>query len=89
MDTKDMWEKTGNWLFGHCLEASSELRLANDMGPDKEAQVLIHEVMHAICENNGVKMSEKDTRIVSNVLFCVIRDNPDFTHYLMKAGMNE
>jgi len=86
MPAKDMWEKTGMSLFGHCLEASSELRLATEMEPDKEAQVLIHEVMHAVCENNGIKMSEKDTRVASNVWFCVLRDNPEFVEYIMKAG---
>jgi len=46
---------------------------------------LVHEILHAIDYYLGENLSERVVTSVSNMLFAVLKDNPDVVAYLLEA----
>jgi len=51
----------------------------------RQQEVLLHEVIHAVDFNAGLKLSEETTTTLANGLLAVMRDNPKFVRFLTRA----
>ncbi|TXM68179.1 hypothetical protein [Methylobacterium sp. WL120] len=83
--------KTGN--SGYCDDGALEIGLLDAMPPQRQAEVLLHEVLHAcfnIADLRGGPMPEEE-KIVTTLTFQMLgvyRDNPDLMAWLdQKFGM--
>lgn len=73
-----------NGRFGECDRHHMVIRVRADLGPQKKAEVLLHEVLHA-CYDVGCLSGDDEEKIVSifgNQLAQVWRDNPDFVQFM-------
>lgn len=65
--------------YGDCNHRREVIRLSRDMSVGRETEVLIHEIMHAICHVYGYNddMKEEDTvTCISKGFAQVLMDNP-------------
>jgi len=54
-----------------------EIRIHKDMAISKQEEVLLHELVHIICDLCKFDMSEEDTGRFGVVLHQIWKDNPD------------
>lgn len=73
--------------LGMCDRCSNTILLMTGMVPQKEAEVLLHEVVHAAYDGSGLNTNhERSEEQIVNVLgymwLQLIRDNPALMEYL-------
>lgn len=86
LPSEQLWKDSGMDLLGHCYYQRSELRVLEGLADDKTAMIVLHEAIHAIAEDAGSDLKERQVRAVCNGVFNLLRDNPDFALYLLTAG---
>ncbi len=72
----------GNW--GLCDRCTLTILVAEGLHPMREAEVLLHEVLHAAYDTGHAGATEGEEAMVSTLgyqLSQVIRDNPDLMRY--------
>ncbi len=81
-------EAVASNLLGYCDNVKTYIKIADGLNYQLRAEVLLHEVMHAIFRQAGVDAApEAEEKIVSGMtygLIGVIRHNPDFMPYLKR-----
>lgn len=70
-------------LFGDCDITADRIRFAAEQTPQSMRDTLLHETTHAIDETLGLGMTEQQVSNVATVLLAVLRDNPQFTKFLL------
>lgn len=58
------------------------IEIDETMPDDRKAQVLIHELLHAICDvtgNSEINADEKAIQSIATALYCVIKENNLFS----------
>jgi phenylalanyl-tRNA synthetase beta subunit len=67
--------------YGECVSSKSEIRIKRDQTPSEMGNTLLHEDLHALCENMGLRLDhsleEKIVTAFANGLSALIVDNPD------------
>lgn len=86
LPSEKLWKDSGMNLLGHCRHPEAELRVLEGLSDDRTAQIVLHEAIHAIAEDAGIDLKEKEVRAVCNGIFNMLRNNPDFALYLLTAG---
>ncbi len=85
----ELWRRSGSDLLGRSEYMDARLSVREHMQEDVQAQVLLHEIFHAIETSCGFNFSEKIIFGMANGFFEVLRNNPDLVAYLMSAGREE
>lgn len=74
-------------LDGHCDYAAQVITIEPNLGPDSMAEVLLHEVIHAVLEqaSSGLNADQQEAaaHALGNGLLDVLRRNPALTAYLV------
>jgi hypothetical protein len=76
---------TGKDVFGECDLTMAEIRIRADIGPQKMANTLLHETLHAAYYIGDLGRDDKQERIVTvlaNVMSQVWRDNPELVAFI-------
>lgn len=60
------------------------IRIADTLGPDKEKETLLHEVIHGVSFAMCSDLSEHQVRSMANGLYSVLKDNPKLVKYLLE-----
>jgi len=58
------------------------IRIADGIGPDKERETLLHEVLHGISILMASELDERQIRTISNGLYAVLQENPQLVRFL-------
>ena len=76
----------GKW--GETLPAENEMRVTAAHGNALARETAIHELLHAISSKVAVgsdQLDETQVTVTSKVLLAVLRENPEFTAFLLEA----
>lgn len=76
---------TSREMFGECDNCLGEIRIRADLDPVKQANTLLHEVLHACWYVANVDDGDNQERTVTalaNILTQVWRDNPELVAFL-------
>tara|TARA_B100001123_G_C15090171_1_gene939293 strand:+ start:357 stop:779 length:423 start_codon:yes stop_codon:yes gene_type:complete len=80
-----------NGLLGHYLPAQLEIGVRNDLPLQLQANVITHEVTHAIanvyCE--GLGLNEAQVAGLAQGFYQVLTDNPDLVKFMVMREFNE
>ncbi len=75
-------------LLGYCDNLKGHIKIADGLNDQRTAEVLLHEVLHAIFHQSGIEATrEGEEKVVSGMtygLIGLIRHNPDFMPYLKR-----
>lgn len=82
-------EADGIPLFGQAVNLTKEIKLRAGMQPEQEAQVLLHELLHAVCSEYCVSdiLDEDEETVVDLIatgLTHAFKSTPDALAYLQK-----
>ena len=66
-------------LTGQAQHDLLRLTIADDLPSDKQAEILLHEILHACFNVSGCELEHQESfiRAIAAPLFGVIRDNPE------------
>lgn len=81
-----LFERSGRDLLGQCRYEEATIRLRESMPPARMAQVLWHELIHAIADNIGMELPETTVAALAAGTFEVLRNSPGLAEYLLSAG---
>ena len=65
-------------LFGEIDFVNQTIKIEKDLNEDRKKQVLLHEILHGICEQLGIEeINNNETLIqsISSALYQVLKDN--------------
>ena len=62
-------------LVGEIDTNKQWIRIAKEQHPDEKANTFLHEILHAVCDAEGVPSHEKYVTKIANRLYQVIKDN--------------
>ena len=68
--------------YGECNNEHQTIKVREDIHPENQADVLLHEVFHAIDSGMNLKLTERHVHGMATGLLAVIYDNPDFMEWL-------
>lgn len=75
------------WLNGRCRYTSARIELCDELGEQVKPVGLMHEVLHGILEQAGVKEQPEDVIIALGYgLVALLRDNPELVDYLRASA---
>lgn len=90
--TVKLWDEqaAGNTqALGLCDKHTCTILIMEGMAPQKEAEVLMHEIIHAIYDVGGLRYLEHQEEAVVNAMgyhmVGIVRDNPDLMDYFAAA----
>lgn len=85
----DNWEKDGENSDGAMGQVfQRELKIKINSNWDKwNKETLLHEIVHVISDDRGLKLAEKQVEQFTNGLYQVMKDNPQVMLYIMGMGM--
>jgi len=69
----------GEWWEGKVDYLKQEILLDNELSTEKAKSTLIHEIIHAILEEVGIKDENRDSLVqpLAQGLYMVLRNNPE------------
>jgi hypothetical protein len=73
--------------FGECDRFNNVIRVRDDISEQRSAETMIHEILHAVWDTQGLGDNDAEERIVTCLalgLSQVIRDNPDFVAWMQQ-----
>lgn len=70
-------------IEGIVRPSTGEIEIRNDLDGDEKTITLLHEVFHAIEYYTGHDLKEGQIMALSNMLFCVMRENPELCAEIM------
>lgn len=75
--------------YGECSMLQQKIRVAENLGPQHQGQTLLHEILHAACQQQSIledgDEQEEVVRALSLGLAAVMRDNPKVFEWILKA----
>ena len=76
----------GAWREGQIDYLKQEILLDNDLSTEKAKSTLIHEIIHAILEEVGIKDENRDGLVqpLAQGLYMVLRNNPELTECFLE-----
>lgn len=74
--TKELRHEDGRRLDGYIRFGPSVILTDEDIGEQREVNVLWHEVVHGISDMYGADLNEKQTEVLANGIMDVVRHNP-------------
>lgn len=83
---KSLQDGKGTDLMGHCKSGEHLIELREELPPDRERAVLLHELMHAMWEMGALEEETKEelaVLILSPLLLGVMKENPKLMEYLL------
>lgn len=87
---RDLWhESEGKDLLGQCVYEDGVINLRAEMNDQRKAQVLWHEVLHAVDGDAQLNLSEQQIASMANGLLSALRDNPALVAYLLTDPATE
>ena len=75
---------TEDWN-GVCRYNALQIRINDSMSDRRQGSTLVHEVLHAICDERAVKLTEEQVETLANGMTQVLRDNPDLVEFVTKG----
>ena len=83
---KWLTEGLDNDLVGECDTDKQVISVRDGQPLEQEQDTLLHEVIHAIEEAMGLKMSERQVKGCATGLLAVMKDNARFSSYLRRKN---
>ena len=72
-------------FVGRCAPNKQIIEIDKRLSPDKKVQTLLHEILHAICFEQGhMKIAEHKIDILATGILAVIKDNPKLRKLILK-----
>lgn len=68
---------------GTCHSGRALIRVANDLCPDKTAEVTLHEIVHAVSDAVHAELTEEQVAAFARGFYAVCRDNPEYMQQLL------
>ena len=68
--------------YGECNDEQQTIKIRKDLNAEHQADVLLHEVLHAVSFAMNAKLSERQVHTVASGLLAVIYDNPEFMGWI-------
>ena len=83
---EDLKTEDGEPLDGHIVYGDAIIKVKANMADSVRKQVFLHEIVHAMCSQNGVKLSEKDTDRLAYTLLDLFqtKENQPVVRWLME-----
>jgi len=78
----------GDYCMGYIDFINQEIRLRNDLKPDAQRIVLLHEVMHAMAHGNGIDLTEQDIQTLAVALYDFLLFNSGEINIITTQGGN-
>ena len=78
----ELWTSSGKDLLGQCVYEEAAIAIRAGMTPQRQAQVLFHELVHAVDGDAQLNLTEANVAALANGLLSVLRDNPELTAFL-------
>lgn len=72
----------GEQLYGLILYQEQKIKLRKGLKPDREIEVLLHEIIHGISSENLLDLDEKTVNTLGNGLAQVLIDSPTLLDYI-------
>jgi hypothetical protein len=76
--------------FGLCFNGLQRIDIMDGLPSGEEVDVVLHEVLHAVIFQMGVRLShkaeEKFVLAAATGLHAVLKDNPQFTKWLLQQA---
>lgn len=69
--------------MGYCDFRQSRIVLSQGNSPTSMRETAVHEVLHAVDHAVQSGLSEQDVHRLGRALYAVLRDNPEFTRWLL------
>lgn len=77
-------------LYGKFHYGEKKIYLDEDMHPEATAVVLMHELIHGLFSNAGIRdEQERDVDVIAHGMVQLIRDNPDLVAYVLNPKGKE
>lgn len=76
-------------LYGQIKYAEQEIYVRDDCSPERQAAILLHEVLHGILEHAGLHQGKRIEEVVTVAapgIVDVFRRNPDLVRFLVESG---
>lgn len=74
--------------FGCWELATGTITLAKGVESDHLRVTLLHELLHAIDDMTGSGMKHSHVYIISQILFCILKTNPELREWLTEGMKN-
>ena len=79
-------DHNGRELYGKITHGSTTIELDRDMGDQRKAVTLIHEILHSILDQAGInKHPEKILTALAFGIYEMIRENPDLIEWINRC----
>lgn len=72
-------------IAGRVVVDYQKIWVDQDNARGRQQEVLLHEVIHAVDFNAGLKLTEEATTALANGLLAVMLDNPKFVRFLTRT----
>jgi hypothetical protein len=77
---KELATDDGSCLLGMCDPINEKIKILKDTEKIFREKIWLHEVMHAICKEINIKLTERELDLMANVLYDVFtRNKCDFS----------
>lgn len=74
------WKPRG---LGLCNGATARITIKDNLPPDQQAAILLHETIHMIGDMNGLdEVPEVTVAVLANSIFGFLRDNPQVADWI-------
>lgn len=86
--TVEAWAKPPIEVAGECDTNWGAIKVDTQYGPERTAEVLLHEVLHAAYRNGGIEQGDSEERVVTilaNQLSQIWRDNLDLVTFMSES----
>src|SRR5688572_7820069 len=84
----EQWAKSPPDQCGECDNNWGIIKVDVQYGPQRTAEILLHEVLHAIYRNGAIEAGDEEERVVTilaNQLSQIWRDNPELVTFLSES----
>ncbi|GAH18100.1 unnamed protein product [marine sediment metagenome] len=79
----DLQDKKGTDLAGRIWEIDKKIKICTDGTEQNQLQALLHEDLHGVCWEYGIKDIEDFITVFSNGIYALIVDNPKFIQKIL------
>lgn len=76
--------ETNRELMGQADYTKKVIRIWNQMPKESKQQTLLHEALHVIEREYGIKLSESKLEVLANALYAFMIDNKSFIRGVVK-----
>jgi hypothetical protein len=85
----DIVEKKMKGAYGMHFFGKCRIQIAPGLAHDREREVLVHELVHAVDEAMQSQLSEDQVEKLGVGVYALLSDNPELVRYLVEGEQRE